>query len=189
MKKGILKALGITALIAVSSLGGLALGAEISNGFETTYSESAYEDYGDKKQQIGYEQGKQEGLEEGFENGQQAGHEAGFEEGQQAGYENGYTAGEEAGYDSGFEAGQTYRDPEKTYFEDVFAGYAVNITKMDSGLTFLTSNSSSMQGIYKLNNDGSVEKIYNTGYSFKFYELSNKNILFCLRMLFTKFLP
>lgn len=178
MKKGIIKALGITALVAVGAVGGMALGAEIANGFETTYSESAYEDYGDKKQQIGYEQGKQEGLEEGFENGQQIGHEAGYQEGQQVGYENGYTAGEEAGFDSGFEAGQTYRDPEKTYLEDIINGVEVNVYEMDSGLTFLSSTSSSFPGIYKLNADGSVEQVYNDGYGWDiFNELSNGNVL------------
>lgn len=78
MKKGLLKALGITALVAVSAVGGLALGAEISNGFEKTYSESAYEDYGDKQHQAGFEAGKEEGL--------QAGYEQGFEAGQAGGY-------------------------------------------------------------------------------------------------------
>ena len=142
MKKGILKALTITALVAVSAVGGLALGAEISNGFETTYSESAYEDYGDKKQQIGYEQGKQEGLEEGFE------------------------------------AGQTYRDPEKTYLEDIINGVQLNVYKMDSGLTLLSGASSSFQGIYKLNADGSVEQILDSGYGWDiFNELSNGNVL------------
>ena len=182
MKKGILKALTITALVAVSAVGGLALGAEISNGFETTYSESAYEDYGDKQHQAGFDAGKEEGLQEGFENGQQAGHEAGFEEGQQAGYENGYTDGEEAGYDSGFEAGQTYRDPEKTYLEDIIGGVELNVYKMDSGLTFLSDNGYTLDGIFALNADNSVEQIYNEGKRWDiFYELSNGSIIITSR--------
>ncbi len=145
MKKGILKALGITALIAVSAVGGLALGAEISNGFEATYSESAYEDYGDKQHQAGYKAGKEEGLQEGFENG--------------------------------FEAGQIYRDPEKTYLEDVFNGYNVNIVKIDDQI-FLSSDSSDLLGLYKLNSDGSVTQIYNSGYDWEyFYKVKNGNII------------
>ena len=66
MKKGILKVLGITALIAVSSLGGLALGAEISNGFEKTYSESAYIEYGNEQKEQGKQEGYEAGLAEGY---------------------------------------------------------------------------------------------------------------------------
>lgn len=66
MKKGILKALGITALIAVSSLGGLAIGAEISNGFEKTYSESAYIEYGNEQKEQGKQEGYEAGLAEGY---------------------------------------------------------------------------------------------------------------------------
>lgn len=137
MKKGILKVLGITALVAVSSLGGLALGAEISNGFEKTYSESAYIEYGNKQ--------KEQGKQEGFENG--------------------------------FEAGQIYRDPEKTYLEDVFAGYAVNIVKTEN-YTFLSSATLSLPGLYLLNADGSTTQIYDSGCSWSYFnKLSNGNFL------------
>ena len=153
MKKGLLKALCITALVAVAGVGGLALGAEISNGFEKTYSESAYENYGNEQQQIGYDKGHQDGHDEGYKEGQQA------------------------GYDSGFEAGQIYRDPEKTYLEDVFNGYNVNIVKIDDQI-FLSSDSSDLLGLYKLNSDGSVTQIYNSGYGWEyFYKVKNGNII------------
>lgn len=64
MKKGIIKALGITALMAVGAVGGMALGAEIANGFEKTYSESDYIEYGDKKKEEGYKQGFEAGQEQ-----------------------------------------------------------------------------------------------------------------------------
>ena len=105
MKKGLIKALCITALVAVAGVGGLALGAEISNGFETSYSESAYENYGNEQLQVGFDQGRQEGLEEGYNQGKNEGLEEGFQNGQQAGHEAGYKEGQQAGYDSGFEAG------------------------------------------------------------------------------------
>ena len=64
MKKGIIKALGITALVAVGAVGGMALGAEIANGFQKTYSESDYIEYGDKKKEEGYKQGFEAGQEQ-----------------------------------------------------------------------------------------------------------------------------
>ncbi len=64
MKKGLLKALGITALVAVSAVGGLALGAEISNGFEKTYSESAYVEHGNEQKEQGYQAGFEAGQEQ-----------------------------------------------------------------------------------------------------------------------------
>ena len=64
MKKGLLKAIGITALVAVSAVGGLALGAEISNGFEKTYSESAYVEHGNEQKEQGYKAGFEAGQEQ-----------------------------------------------------------------------------------------------------------------------------
>ena len=186
MKKGILKALGITALIAVSSLGGLALGAEISNGFETTYSESAYEDYGDKKQQIGYEQGKQEGLEEGFENGQQVGHEAGYQEGQQAGYENGYTAGEQAGYEAGLAEGYTEEDIQEAvnhetqiWSEFLKLKESNNSTRFnlpDDKQAWSSLNNNILGLLIFDKNNGTLDKITDDGYGFcEFFILEDKN--------------
>lgn len=114
MKKGILKALGITALVAVSAVGGLALGAEISNGFEKNYTEEQYIEYGDKQ------------------------------------------------YQAGLEAGQI-KDPDKIYLEDIFNGQSLNIHYLDNNLTFLSCNNTSIQGIYKLNNDNSLTQIYSLG--------------------------
>ncbi len=137
MKKGIIKVLGITALVAVGAVGGMALGAEIANGFETTYSESAYEDYGDKKQQIGYEQGKQEG----------------------------------------FEAGQIYKDPNKIYIQDFDNGLSFRLVKVDENLSFLSSNSSSVPGLYFICEDRSLINLYG-GFSWTFVgTLSNGNVL------------
>lgn len=186
MKKGILKALAITALVAVSAVGGLALGAEISNGFETTYSESAYEDYGDKKQQIGYEQGKQEGLEEGFENGQQVGHEAGYQEGQQAGYENGYTAGEQAGYEAGLAEGYTEEDiQEAVNHETQIWSEFLKLKESNNSTRFnlpddkqaWSSLNNNILGLFIFDeNNGTLDKITDDGYGFcEFFILEDKN--------------
>ena len=148
--KNFLKYLCITlAILLVGGGCGVIIGANVVN---LDYSESEYVEYG--------EQQKQEGLEEGFENGQQVGYDNGYNAGQNVGYENGYNAGEDAGYDSGFEDGQTYKDPEKTYLEDIINGVALNIYKTDN-YTFLSSTDPSFKGLYKLNTDGSVEQIYN----------------------------
>ncbi len=186
MKKGIIKALGITALMAVGAVGGMALGAEIANGFETTYSESAYEDYGDKKQQIGYEQGKQEGLEEGFENGQQIGHEAGYQEGQQAGYENGYTAGEEAGYEAGLTEGYTEEDiQEAVNHEAQMWSEFLKLKESNNSTDFYlpddkqawSSLNNNILGLFIFDeNNGTLDKITDDGYGFcKFFILEDKN--------------
>lgn len=202
MKKGLLKALCITALVAVTGVGGLALGAEISNGFETSYSEEAYTNHGDEQLQIGFDQGKEEGLEigfengytagedagynqgkndgleEGYKNGQQAGYENGYNAGQNVGYENGYNAGESAGYNNGFEAGKTYRDPEKTYLEDIINGVDLNVLKIDNELTFLSGNNFALYGIYKLNKDNSVEQVYSEGIRWDlFFKLSSGSVI------------
>lgn len=186
MKKGLLKALCITALVAVTGVGGLALGAEISNGFETTYSESAYEDYGDKKQQIGYEQGKQEGLEEGFENGQQVGHEAGYQEGQQAGYENGYTAGEQAGYEAGLAEGYTEEDiQEAVNHETQIWSEFLKLKESNNSTRFnlpddkqaWSSLNNNILGLFIFDeNNGTLDKITDDGYGFcEFFILEDKN--------------
>ena len=186
MKKGIIKALGITALMAVGAVGGMALGAEIANGFETTYSESAYEDYGDKKQQIGYEQGKQEGLEEGFENGQQVGHEAGYQEGQQVGYENGYTAGEEAGYEAGLAEGYTEEDIQEAvnHKTQIWSEF-LKLKESNNSTSFYLSDDK--QAWSSLNNNilglfifdeknGTLDKIADEGYGFcEHFTLEDKN--------------
>ena len=186
MKKGIIKALGITALMAVGAVGGMALGAEIANGFETTYSESAYEDYGDKKQQIGYEQGKQEGLEEGFENGQQVGHEAGYQEGQQAGYENGYTAGEQAGYEAGLAEGYTEEDiQEAVNHETQIWSEFLKLKESNNSTRFnlpddkqaWSSLNNNILGLFIFDeNNGTLDKITDDGYGFcEFFILEDKN--------------
>ena len=186
MKKGLIKALCITALVAVAGVGGLALGAEISNGFETSYSESAYENYGNEQQQIGFDQGKQEGLEEGYQNGQQAGYDEGYNTGQNVGYENGYTDGEKAGYDSGFEAGlangfteediqnakeEAYQEKDDEYNELIkfFAGGTR--TRYESDTYELLTSTSGLEGVIlhdKLTD--SYQKIINTGTNFNIWK-------------------
>lgn len=185
MKKGLLKALGITALVAVSAVGGLALGAEISNGFETTYSESAYEDYGDKQHQAGFEAGKEEGLQEGFENGQQAGHEAGYQEGQQAGYENGYTAGEQAGYEAGLAEGYTEEDIQNAIEETEqelselidFLASGTRLSYKSNEYDFLTSTGG-IEGVFLHNKStDNYQKIITKGDSFDFRCYDNTHLL------------
>ena len=144
MKKGLLKALGITALVAVSAVGGLALGAKISNGFEKTYSESAYVEHGNEQKEQGYK--------------------AGFEAGQeQAG---GYTEEE-------LQEAVNAEVDKWSEFTTLLGGGRYTSFDLEIGTIYFSSGSSSVEGVFLHRQDGTLDKVIKTGSNFTWFTMSD----------------
>lgn len=73
---------------------------------------------------------------------------------------------------------QLEKDPDKTYIDDVLSGDTFYTFKSLNGEIFLSTDASTKSGIYVVNEDFSVTKVYDKSYSFEYFnELSNGNIL------------